>query len=348
MGIQVTTLMWMRTTMNYQYRYGTTTSEALKALYKQGGIIRFYRGYLPALAQGPLSRFGDTAANAGMVAALDSTETTRKLPVFVKTMCASLAAASWRIFLMPIDAMKTTMQVEGKDGLKVLRNKIKVGGPTVVYHGALASFSATFVGHYPWFFTYNTLNAYLPQYEETHKKLIRNAVMGFTSSVVSDTCSNSIRVTKTVKQTSSVPLTYREAVMTVIDKVCPPPPRVPQTGLVYPSLAVLRFVMLSPSTPLCQDGVMGLFGRGLKTRILANGVQVTAELPPYQFLPCDGLLMHPHFVRRCCVVSIASPRSARRKTHSVPSFQITPPLMHCYFSPRIKQKRQSAPLALRT
>ena len=30
MGIQVTTLMWMRTTMNYQYRYGTTTTQALK------------------------------------------------------------------------------------------------------------------------------------------------------------------------------------------------------------------------------------------------------------------------------------------------------------------------------
>ena len=30
MGIQVSTLMWMRTTMNYQYRYGTTTTQALK------------------------------------------------------------------------------------------------------------------------------------------------------------------------------------------------------------------------------------------------------------------------------------------------------------------------------
>ena len=30
-----------------------------------GGIPRFYRGLLPALVQGPLSRFGDTAANTG-------------------------------------------------------------------------------------------------------------------------------------------------------------------------------------------------------------------------------------------------------------------------------------------
>ena len=30
MAIQVSTLMWMRTTMNYQYRYGTTTTVAMK------------------------------------------------------------------------------------------------------------------------------------------------------------------------------------------------------------------------------------------------------------------------------------------------------------------------------
>ena len=32
--------------------------QALRHLYKEGGVLRFYRGYVPALAQGPLSRFG--------------------------------------------------------------------------------------------------------------------------------------------------------------------------------------------------------------------------------------------------------------------------------------------------
>ena len=67
MGIQVGSLMWLRTTMNYQYRHGTTTSQAMKALYKEGGVARFYQGVGPALLQGPLSRFGDTAANAGVI-----------------------------------------------------------------------------------------------------------------------------------------------------------------------------------------------------------------------------------------------------------------------------------------
>ena len=38
MGCQVLSLMWLRTTMNYQYRHGTTTSVAIKNLYKDGGI----------------------------------------------------------------------------------------------------------------------------------------------------------------------------------------------------------------------------------------------------------------------------------------------------------------------
>ena len=109
MGINVCSLMWMRTTINYQYRYGTSTMQAFKTLYADGGIPRFYRGLLPALLQGPLSRFGDTAANTGTLAALDAFESTEKLPVAAKTVAASVAAALFRILLMPIDTVKTTM-----------------------------------------------------------------------------------------------------------------------------------------------------------------------------------------------------------------------------------------------
>lgn len=58
----------------------------------------------------PLSRFGDTAANAGTLALLDSYESTENLPVAVKTIAASAAAGGFRIFLMPVDATKTIMQ----------------------------------------------------------------------------------------------------------------------------------------------------------------------------------------------------------------------------------------------
>ena len=105
---QVVLLMWLRTTMNYQYRNGGSTREALDALYEEGGIARFYRGISFALFQTPLSRFGDTAANAGVLTLLAASD----LPISVRTAFASAAAATWRIGLTPLDTMKTTLQVD--------------------------------------------------------------------------------------------------------------------------------------------------------------------------------------------------------------------------------------------
>lgn len=238
MVIQVCSLMWMRTIMNYQYRHGTTTLIAAKHLYAQGGIPRFYRGILPALAQGPLSRFGDTAANTGVLTLMNNVPELAGLPVGVKTVAASAAAASVRVCLMPIDALKTTMQVEGKEGFKILAAKVSKN-PFALWHGAMGAMGATFAGHYPWFATYNTLQAKIPVPETTGKKLLRNAGIGFCSSFVSDSVSNSIRVLKTYRQTSSETISYAQAAKNIIEK----------------------------------DGYGGLFGRGLKTRIMANGVQ---------------------------------------------------------------------------
>ena len=42
-----------------------------RKLWHEGGIPRFYRGLAPALFQGPLSRFGDTAANTAILALLE-------------------------------------------------------------------------------------------------------------------------------------------------------------------------------------------------------------------------------------------------------------------------------------
>jgi hypothetical protein len=68
---------------------------------------------------------------------------------------------------------------------------------------------------------------------------MRSAFIGFVASVISDTVSNSLRVIKTYRQVNEVRIGYWAAAQAVIT----------------------------------VDGVKGLFGRGLKTRILANGLQ---------------------------------------------------------------------------
>ena len=141
--------------------------------------------------------------------------------------------------LMPVDACKTTMQVEGSKGLTLLANKVKLGGPQVLWHGAFGAFGATWAGFYPWFFIHNYLQEKIPRSDHLPTKFGRNAFIGFCSSVCSDCVSNSIRVVKTTKQTYDRPIGYAETVKIVVEK----------------------------------DGVIGLFTRGLGTRILANGCQ---------------------------------------------------------------------------
>lgn len=240
MSINVMSLMWLRTTVNYQYKYGTSTTCALKTLYKEGGIPRFYRGLLPALIQGPLSRFGDTAANSAVVAYLDGNDTTKNMPTILKTFSASSAAALFRVVLMPIDSVKTTMQVNGT--IRPLISNLHTKGPQALWYGSLGASTATFVGHYPWFLTYNILNDNIPKYDKNNQfgmHLSRNAFIGFNASVMSDTISNSIRVLKTCKQTATDSTTYHQVFTDIIRK----------------------------------DGVHGLLFRGLGTKILSNGLQ---------------------------------------------------------------------------
>ena len=62
--VQVLSLMWLRTAMNYEYSNGgNSTVATVRSLYAEGGVPRLYRGVQYALVQSPLSRFGDAAAN---------------------------------------------------------------------------------------------------------------------------------------------------------------------------------------------------------------------------------------------------------------------------------------------
>jgi len=234
MAINVTTFMWMRTIMNYQYSHGGTITGVARTLYRQGGVRRFYRGYSLALIQGPVSRFGDTFSNTLALATLEDTT----LSTTTKTVAASITAGLFRILLLPIDTIKTFLQVHGEG--RALHEKTRKGGIQSLFHGAVASSTATMAGHYPWFATYNYLDATLSDYRDDRlKQLARNGVIGFSASVVSDTCSNSLRVLKTARQTAVDTRSYREMATEILKK----------------------------------DNVSGLFTRGLPVRVVANGIQ---------------------------------------------------------------------------
>ncbi|RFU28162.1 hypothetical protein B7463_g8171, partial [Scytalidium lignicola] len=241
MVLQVLLLMPLRTIMNYQYRFGSSFTAATQTLYHDGGYGRYYQGIGAALIQGPVSRFGDTAANAGILALLQSNAYLKDLPSPIKTIFSSLCAAAFRMILTPIDTLKTTLQAQGARGTTLLRQRIKTNGVGSLWWGAIATAAATFVGNYPWFATYNFLSEAIPEPAKHPLAvwLLRLAFIGFVASIISDSVSNSLRVVKTFRQVNEVKVSYTEAARLVI----------------------------------VQDGLTGLFGRGLKTRILCNGLQ---------------------------------------------------------------------------
>jgi hypothetical protein len=241
MVLQVVSLMWLRTIINHQYRFGGTITSTTRLLYSEGGVRRFYRGIGPALLHAPLARFGDMAINSGTMQYLEHTQMTRDWPVFLKTMVVSSCASLYRVMIMPVDTLKSHFQVHGKQGLDILRNKVQNKGLRVFYHGATASITATYVAHYPWFVTFNYLSSRLPRVPKSERLQYysRSAVIGFCSSILSDLVSNGFRVIKITRQTT-------------------------RKGLSYPQ--VVRLVIR-------ENGVVGFFTRGLRAKLLANGLQ---------------------------------------------------------------------------
>ena len=199
-AVQVLTLMWIRTIINYQYRYGTTFRQAFKTLLNQGGFRRFYKGVGFALIQNPLAKFGSTAANDGVAVFLSNLSLTSSWGPGRRTMVGSLVVALWRIFLMPIDTCKTVLQVDSTEGFKDLMRKVRAGKVNVLYEGAVANAIASAFSFYPWFYMYNRLSNSQRIANIVRSPLLRNAMIGFMSSVVSDTATNFLRVIKTTKQ----------------------------------------------------------------------------------------------------------------------------------------------------
>ena len=112
----------------------------------------------------------------------------------------------------------------------------------MLYAGSFANAASSFISHWPWFYTYNRLSRSEAIQIFFPWTAGRNALIGFFSSIVSDTVANFMRVIKTTKQALSatnVGITYAETISVI----------------------------------LAVDGLRGLFGRGLRTRIMGNALQ---------------------------------------------------------------------------
>ena len=238
MALNVALLMPLRTVMTYQMRHGGHSMREIAAsLLREGGFRRLYAGVAAAAVQAPLSRFSDTAANAGALALLGSLEATRGLPLSAQTAAASCAAASFRVLLTPVDAVKTVLQADGRAGLARLAAALRAQGPRALFAGAGATAANVLVAHFSFFAPFNILSKRVPKPKGFLERMARNAVVGFAASVVSDCVANPIRVIKTRRMATG-------------------------HGYAECTRDLLR-----------EAGAVGFFTRGLRARIAANGMQ---------------------------------------------------------------------------
>ena len=239
--VQVLALMWLRTITNYQYRYGTTFHQALQILLKSGGVGRLYRGLSFALVQAPVAKFAGVAANEGVLSFLGNFNETKLWGPGLTTMVSSIIFGLVRIVLMPIDTMKTVLQVDSTEGFQNLVRCLKKGNFAVLYEGAIAVAVMSVASYYPWFLTYNMMTTATWIERVIPSVLLRNAFVGFVASIASDIVANVFRVVKTMKQVSGSKSTSS------------------YSGIIRKILAA--------------DGWKGLFGRGLRTRLATNALQ---------------------------------------------------------------------------
>eukprot|EP01038_Epipyxis_sp_PR26KG_P011848 gene11848-15854_t len=251
--LQVVLMMWLRTIINYQYRYHVSFNQAIIELYNDGGILRFYKGISYALIQGPLSKFGSVAANEGSKILVESYVLNSQFNDIISSALGTILSMIWRIILLPIDTCKTVLQVSGTLGFKNLCDRVLHGHILDLFQGSFATISLVLFSHYPWFYTHNLLDKIIKKADNNREIILRSSFIGFTSSVVSDICSNVIRIIKTLKQSMVTDLSTNTINSNVDAQV-----------LSYQQLIITIYK---------NDGLTGLFGRGLSTRIIANGLQ---------------------------------------------------------------------------
>lgn len=251
-SVQVVSLMWLRTIVNYQYRYGVSTGDAVQALYNEGGIFRFYRGMPLALIQNPLMKFGAVAANEGSKVLVSHFGGVMRNSPFLTSSLGTFFSILWKLLLVPIETIKTVLQVDGSIGFQRLMKEVLSGNILRLYSGSLATIISTLLSHYPWFYVHNVLDQFISKSEVPINSIARSAFIGFVASVVSDCVSNFIRVVKTLKQT-----------------------------LGGDETEFVRIVQQMYE----ENGIWGLAGRGLPTRIVANGLQSIVFVVVWKLIP---------------------------------------------------------------
>ena len=201
--VQVTSFLWLKTLNNYQYKHGYNTIQAFKLLYNDGKILRFYRGYIPAIITASTCKIGDLTGYYFV-----NNNSNQHLNNLEKNTIIASVSSLTRFIIMPVDTLDTFLQIEGKRGFLLLRTKIKTHGIPVLYYGCTMWLSTNFISSFCWFGTYDILNTYFKNNSNT---VVQNGCNGFLATMISDTITNPLRSVKIYKQSHHTNISYTQS-----------------------------------------------------------------------------------------------------------------------------------------
>lgn len=194
------------------------------------------------------------------------------------------------------------MQTQGKEGVQILKDRIKAYGVGTLWYGAWATAAASFVGSFPWFATVRSplVPSLLVPFHAFEQRAPTRTEWQLTPSIAvqlplrspspSALASPEARAPGSHRLHSVRRLGYHLQLATSPQDVPPsepdqdqlpcvpttpprilPPPSVPTA----PHETDPRFFLAGEAARkiIHDEGLLGLFGRGLGTRILANGLQ---------------------------------------------------------------------------
>ena len=193
----------LRTVVKIQYVKGLTILDSIKKLYKQNKFIRFYAGINPTIFRVGFGR----CLEAGSYTYFNKNDN----KPFGNVMEISTLTSISKLLLTPLDTLSNSYQVNGsKLGKKYLIIKYKNLGITSLYNGLTPNLLISFIGHYIWFSSFSYLDYNIQDYYLNNN--IRNGLIGFTSSILSDIVINPIRIVKTIKQSEKKNTSYKEII----------------------------------------------------------------------------------------------------------------------------------------
>jgi len=179
--MQASALFWIKPIIKSQYVYGGSLYQSFQFLKNEGGIPRFYRGFLPAVLKSGIGRTSDITIYTKMNKMYGNDK-------YFSSLMSGTLSAIVKIAILPLDTLSNIYQVHGKDGYKHAKGNL--------YRGALAYGAIHSISSSSWLLSYSHMKD-IKVFENDNFNYM---LTGFTCSAITDTIVNPLRVIKTNKQ----------------------------------------------------------------------------------------------------------------------------------------------------